>query len=70
MFACLSVKKLWTLCCNKCGGNDNTCVLIMIWFYISTSPGKFGSGGADDSVATEGRGYEIAARRNFYFGRS
>jgi hypothetical protein len=33
-------------------------------------PGELGSGRADDLVATEGRGYEVTARRNFYFGRS
>jgi hypothetical protein len=33
-------------------------------------PGELGSGGADDFAATEGRRYEVTARRNVYFGRS
>jgi hypothetical protein len=33
-------------------------------------PGKLSFGGTDGFVAAERRGYEVTARRNFYFGRS
>ena len=34
------------------------------------SPGELSFGGTDGLVAAERRGYEVIARRNFYFGRS
>jgi hypothetical protein len=37
---------------------------------VSVSLGELGSGGTANLVTTEGRGYEVAARRNFNFGRS